>query len=111
MRRAAKRDANHQDVGEHLRSRGWSVLDLASFPPAGCDFAVSKRMGVNTFAALLEVKDGSLPPSARQLTAGEQKVKDGWQGSYIIALSPEDAETKLNAAMVREGYCKMEDLR
>lgn len=106
MRRAARRDANHVDIGDYLRSRGWSVLDLASFPPAGCDFAVSKMR----FAALVECKDGTLPPSARELTAGEKKVRDSWQAAYIIALSPEDAETKLNAAMVHAGYCKLEDL-
>lgn len=97
MRRAARRDANHKDVGDYLRARGWSVLDLASMGNGCPDYAVS----FGRFAALVEVKDGSLPPSARQLTPLEQKVKDGWQGAYIIALSPEDAETKLNAAMER----------
>jgi hypothetical protein len=112
MRRAAKRDSNHTDIGDYLRSRGWSVLDVASLASAGCDFVVAKRYAVGKpgFAALVECKDGSLPPSARKLTENEQDVFERWEGAYIIALSPEDAETKLNAAMVRAGCCRMEDL-
>jgi hypothetical protein len=108
--RGKRRDANHVTVGDHLRSMGWSVLDLADCGDGVPDYAVSYRWPVGAFCALVEVKDGSKPPSARQLTPKEQKVKDGWQGDYIIALSPEDAETKLNAAMVRAGCCRMEDL-
>lgn len=99
------------DIGDHLRSHGWSVLDLASLGNGCPDYAVSIRYGERSFCALLEVKDGSLPPSARKLTSKEQRVKDAWQGAYIIALSPEDAETKLNAAMVHAGYCRLEDLK
>ena len=112
MRRAAKRDANHTDVADHLQANGWSVLDVASLASAGCDLVVAKRYAVGRpgFCALVEVKNGELPPSARQLTTNEQEVHDGWEGAYIIALSGPDALTKLNAAMVRAGVCRMEDL-
>lgn len=62
------------------------------------DLAVSR----GSFVALIEVKDGSLPPSARQLTPKEQAVKDNWQGPYIVALSPEDCMAKLALAMVEK---------
>jgi hypothetical protein len=91
VRRAARRDANHQEIGDYLRGLGWSVLDLADAGDGVPDYAVS----LGTFSALVEVKDGSKPPSARKLTEKEQKVKDGWQGAYIIALDPEDALQKL----------------
>lgn len=60
------------------------------------DLAVSR----GSFVALIEVKDGSLPPSARKLTPKEQAVKDNWQGPYIVALSGEDALAQLAELMV-----------
>lgn len=108
--RAKRRDANHVTIGDHLRSLGWSVLDIADCGDGVPDYAVAYRWPIGAYTALVEVKDGSKPPSKRTLTEKEQKVKDGWQGDYHIVLSPEDAETKLNAAMVRAGYCKQEDV-
>lgn len=91
MRRAARRDANHKDVGDYLRALGWSVLDLASLGNGCPDLAVGKP----GFAALIEIKDGSKPPSARKLTEDEQRVRDNWQGPYVVALSGEDAAEQL----------------
>lgn len=93
--RAKRRDANHKDIGDHLRKLGWSVLDLADHGDGAPDYAVAK----GRWTALIEVKDGSKPPSARKLTPAEQKLKDSWQGAYIVALSPEDAEMQLVAMM------------
>ena len=92
-RRAARRDANHQEVGDYIREHGWSVLDLASLGNGAPDYAVG-RPG---YAALIEVKDGEKPPSARKLTEKEQKVKDGWTGPYFVATSGEDALAQLIA--------------
>jgi hypothetical protein len=99
VRRAARRDANHVEVGDFLRAHGWSVLDLADCGDGVPDYAVSKEK----FAALVEVKDGSLSPSKRQLTPKEQQVKDGWQGPYVIALDPEDALAKLEVERYLSG--------
>lgn len=95
MRRAARRDANHVEVGDFLRNLGWSVLDLADAGDGVPDYAVSK----GRFAALVEVKDGNKVPSKQRLTPKEQRVKDNWQGPYIVALSGEDAIVKLAEAM------------
>lgn len=75
---------------------GWSVLDLAQYG-VSVDYAVGKP----GFAALLEVKDGSKPPSARKLTDNEKKLRDSWEGPYVVALSLEDAVRQL-AALWRE---------
>jgi hypothetical protein len=91
MRRAARRDANHRTVGDYLRALGWSVLDLADAGDGVPDYAVGKP----GFAALVEVKDGAKPPSARKLTEKEQRVRDDWQGPYVIALDGPDAATQL----------------
>ena len=88
--RARRKDGNHKSVGDHLRSKGWSVLDLAQHG-ASIDFAVAKE----GWCALLEVKDGSLPPSERKLTDAEAKLRKNWDGPYILALSPEEAEAQL----------------
>jgi hypothetical protein len=90
VRRAARRDANHQSVGDYLRKLGWSVLDLADCGDGVPDYAVG-RPG---FAALVEVKREG-PPSARKLTEKEQKVKDAWDGPYVIAQSGEEAAAQL----------------
>ena len=90
MRRAAKRDATHKSIGDYLRGLGWSVLDLADHGDGVPDYAVG-RPG---FAALVECKPEG-PPSARKLTEKEQKVRDRWEGPYVIAQSGEEAAAQL----------------
>ena len=95
MRRAARRDANHTDVGDYLRALGWSVLDLASHGRGVPDYVVGKP-GI---ACLVEVKsDKSISHRPdRALTPEEQGVRDRWAGPYIIAVSGEDAAQQLLA--------------
>lgn len=88
--RAYRKDANHGDVRDLLLKRGWSVLDLASHG-VSVDFAIGKRSGSRGWACLLEVKDGSKPPSKRQLTEKEKDLRDNWEGPYIVAESPQEA--------------------
>lgn len=53
-----------------------------------CDIVVSK----DKKTAMIEIKDGEKPPSARKLTEGEKKFKDSWQGLYYIITSTDDVE-------------------
>lgn len=76
---------------------GYSVLDLADHGDGVPDYAIGWDGG----AALLEVKKPG-PPSARKLTALEQRVRDGWQGPYIIAQSGEEAAAEL--LILRRGW-------
>lgn len=85
-----RKDANHVEIGDGLRSLGWSVLDLAQYG-VSVDYAVSKP----GFAALLEVKDGNKPASARKLTEKEQKLRNNWEGPYVVAISLLDAVQQL----------------
>jgi hypothetical protein len=64
----AKVDANHTDVVTALRSVGAGVQSLAMVGDGCPDLLVAFR-GV---WYLLEVKDGSKPPSHRKLTPAEQ---------------------------------------
>ena len=80
MRRAARRDANEQDIIKAMREAGAYVKvinDEGLF-----DLLVSYRGET----LLIEVKDGAKPPSARRLTEAEQKFHDEWPGAdlYIV---------------------------
>jgi hypothetical protein len=93
MRRAAKLDGNHNAIADYLRGLGWSVESTAGLGNGFPDLAVSKP----GFCALIECKDGSLPPSARKLTPKEQAFAKRWAGPLIVALSGEDAAEQLLA--------------
>ncbi len=88
MRRAARVDRNHSEVINAFRAYGFSVHDTsrlgAGFPD--CVIAKSGR------TAVVEIKDGELPPSARQLTPAEIKFRDSWQGIYLLVESLDDVE-------------------
>jgi hypothetical protein len=80
MRRAARRDDNEKEIVAAMREAGAYVKvinDEGLF-----DLLVSYRGET----MLIEVKDGSKPPSARRLTDAEQKFHDEWPGSdlYIV---------------------------
>ena len=80
MRRAARRDDNEKDIIQAMRTEGAYVKvinDEGLF-----DLLVNHRGET----MLIEVKDGSKPPSARRLTEAEQKFHHEWPGSdlYII---------------------------
>lgn len=97
MRRAARKDANHNSIGDHLRSLGWSVLDLSRVGD-GCPDMAAGKPGL---AVLVEIKDGSKCASDRQLTKDQKKFRAGWEGPYIVALSPLDAERQLEDLYVK----------
>lgn len=93
MRRAARLDSNHGDVRIHLERHGWTTRSTA---PLGDDFPdiIAARQ---QFTALVEVKDGSKPPSKRKLSEGQQRFRDTWPGVVITALTPEHALLQLEA--------------
>lgn len=83
--RAAKKDANHQEIVKLFRALGYSVLDVAQLKNC-CDVIVAKRK--RTIA--VEIKDGTKPPSARKLSKGEQEFKDNWRGEWALIESEQD---------------------
>lgn len=91
MRRAFRKDANHNPVVDRIEACGWIVFDLSSYG-APVDLAISKA-GVG--AALVEIKDGSKPPSERKLTEDCASLLARWQGPFLVVTSPEDAERQL----------------
>lgn len=87
MRRAAKIDANQPEVVSALRGIGATVQPLHSVGKGCPDLLVGFR-GRNV---LLEVKDGSLPPSARKLTEDQDEWHAGWKGAVSVVRSAEEA--------------------
>jgi hypothetical protein len=85
--RACRIDANQNEIVSALRKAGASVLITSQLK--NCFDCLVGYNGVNY---IVEIKDGSLTPSKRKLTEGEQKFADNWKGGkYYIIESIEDA--------------------
>ena len=70
--RAAKVDRNHKEIVEALRDYGAFVINTSQLKNA-FDILVCYQGKI----FIMEIKDGSLPPSKRKLTEGEIKCKQG----------------------------------
>lgn len=94
MKRAPRLDNNHAAVMQALRSAGILVRSTAAmgqgFPDLLCAFR-----GV---LVLLEVKDGTLPPSARALTSQEAGFLATWPKVYVVTSGPEAVRVVVEAA-------------
>ena len=77
--RACRVDANHKEVSDAFKKFGCSVLSISTLKNCG-DLVVAK----NLKTVVIEVKDGSKPPSARKLTTGEAEFSGKWKGIYVI---------------------------
>lgn len=82
MRRAAKVDANHQEIVHTLRSVGASVQSLATVGNGCPDLLV----GWNGKTILMEVKDGAKAPSARRLSEEQIKWHSDWNGGPLLVV-------------------------
>ncbi len=92
MRRAARTDANHAEIVAALRRVGCRVQSLAAVGAGVPDIMVGRAGRI----WLMEIKDGSKPPSKRQLTADEQAWHADWDdarraGALVVVESVEQA--------------------
>ena len=85
--RARRVDANHARIVKAFRQMGCNVLDLSRVGQGCPDLLIAKH-GINV---LVEIKDGSKPPSARKLTPDEQQFHADWKGRVATVLDVEDA--------------------
>lgn len=85
-RRAARKDANHNDIQDAFVRLGWSVADTSRLGDGFPDLVAAKHGET----VLVEVKDGSKPPSARKLTDDELAFKGRWQGWYAEVTNMDD---------------------
>ena len=87
MRRAARIDRNQPEIVEALRKLGASVQPLHTAHDGIPDLLVGYQ-GANF---LLEVKDGTKPPSARKLTLCQIQWHQQWAGQAAIVTCLADA--------------------
>lgn len=87
MRKRARTDSNHSEIVTELRKAGCSVQSLASLG-SGVPDALVARAGK---MFLLEIKDGSKPPSAQRLTYDESIWGLKWRAPVHIVHSVEEA--------------------
>lgn len=80
MRLRSRVDKNQGDIVRVFRSLGCSVQHLHTIGK-GCPDILIGCEGINL---LIEIKDGSLSPSAKRLTLDEQGWHDSWLGQVCI---------------------------
>lgn len=82
------RDANHAEIRDALRRiPGVRVLDTGSLGSGHPDLLVAVRGKV----LHIEVKDGTLPPSGRQLSEAEERFKNFIGPTYHMVTSKAEA--------------------
>jgi len=87
MRRASKVDENQKAVVSALRSSGATVTLLHAVG-GGCPDLLAGYRGGNY---LIEVKDGSKPPSARKMTDPQVEFHRDWRGQVCVVTNPIEA--------------------
>lgn len=88
MRRAARKDDNHNELSRALLSLGCSVLDTSRLGEGFGDVVV----GYGGRSFVVEFKDGSKPASARKLTPAQVKFKQDWKGDHTILECVQDCK-------------------
>jgi hypothetical protein len=104
MRRAAKVDGNHAQITAEFRKLGCSVLDMSRLGEGAPDLLI----GYGGLTMLVEVKDGSLPPSRRTLTTDQVQFWLNWKQNPRIVKNTDDVAKTVNVLMtwdkcIREG--------
>jgi Holliday junction resolvase len=87
MRRAARTDANQEEIVKALRAVGATVQSLAAVGHGVPDLLV----GYQGKTILMEVKDGKKSPSKRELTEDQVKWIDSWRGGSVFIVDTVEA--------------------
>ena len=93
--RAAKIDANHEQVVSALRAAGASVQSLAGVGKGVPDLLV----GFQGKTLLMEVKDGRKTPSERRLTEDQVRWHGAWSGGPLAIVDGVDAALRMLGVM------------
>jgi hypothetical protein len=91
MRRAAKVDANQEQIVQALRTAGATVQSLAAVGQGVPDLLV----GYQGETLLMEIKDGSRPPSQRRLTEQQLTWHGAWRGGPVAIVDGPDAALRM----------------
>lgn len=97
MTYARKIDSNHGVIVQTFREMGCSIRSLAGVGEGVPDLLI----GCSGYNLLVEVKDGSKPPSKRKLTTDQVTFKEMWRGSILYVDKVDDVVTIVNAMRKR----------
>lgn len=89
--RAAKIDANQDQIVTALRAAGATVQSLAGVGKGVPDLLV----GYQGQTLLMEVKDGNKSPSARFLTEDQLRWHQNWLGGALAVVDGPDAALRM----------------
>jgi hypothetical protein len=104
VRRAARTDANQEQIVKALRSYGCSVAILSGAGVPGLPDLVVAAPGTDKRRiGFVEIKDGAKPPSARALTADQIKFWDEWKGVPIALVTDVDGALRFARLLAFEG--------
>lgn len=93
--RAARIDANHEQVVLALRTAGATVQSLAATGKGVPDLLV----GFQGKTLLMEIKDGRKTPSERRLTEDQLKWHGAWRGGPLAVVDSPDAALRMLGVM------------
>jgi len=83
-------DANHAEIASALTAAGCSVLDIKKMGDGCPDLLVAGPTHPHT-TRLLEIKDGSKPPSKQKLRPKQVKFHAWWKGPLHVVTSVQEA--------------------
>ena len=89
--RAAKIDANQDQIVTALRAAGATVQSLAGVGKGVPDLLV----GYKGQTLLLEIKDGNKPPSKRSLNEDQLRWHGSWKGGALAVVDNPDAALRM----------------
>lgn len=86
-------DRNQPEIVARFRKLGCSVAITSSLGAGMVDIVIGvPRENLEPYTALIEIKDGEKPMSARKLTPDEQKFHDNWKGNIHIISSEQEVD-------------------
>lgn len=91
-RRAGRVDENQPEIVAAYKRMGCSVKHVHTLKGF-----VDLVVGISGHTALVEVKDGTKPPSAQKLTPAEFEFHEGWKGAApVVVRSVRDVVEHVN---------------
>jgi len=95
MRRAARRDDGESEIVSALREAGAVVRVITQG-----DGIPDLLVGYRGYTILMEVKDGTKPPSKRALTPAEEQFFMDWTGGMLVIVNSVDEALDVLASCV-----------
>ena len=88
---AARTDSNQKEIVNMYRRLGATVKPTHMVGDGFPDIVIGKY----NLTDLVEIKDGSKPPSAQKLTDDEERFHKNWGGSVRIIRTVDDVMTRI----------------